>query len=79
MIDSEILEKLQNTSIEERITIIETILQSLKSDIKEAASPQAETVTNNRRPAFGFMSGTGKILGDVIAPILPENTWEVLR
>ena len=33
MIDSKILETLQNSSVEERIAIIEAILQSLKSDI----------------------------------------------
>jgi len=60
LIDSEILRKLQNTSIEERIIIIETILHSLKSDIKKAAFPQAETVAGSQRPAFGFMSGTGR-------------------
>ena len=79
MIDDKTLEKLQNTSIEERIIIIETILHSLKSDIKKAAIPQSETVAGSQRPAFGFMSGTGKILGDIVAPVLAENTWDVLQ
>ncbi len=79
MIDDKTLEKLKTASIEERIVIIEGILKSLKSDIKKVAIPQAETVAGSQRPAFGFMSGTGKILGELVAPILPENTWEVLR
>lgn len=70
--------KLQNTSIEERIIVIETILHLLKSDVKKVAVPQSETVAGSQRPASGFMSGTGKILGDIVVPILPENTWEVL-
>lgn len=76
MIDDQALEKLQNTSIEERLVIIETILTSLKSDIKKQASPQS---VHSQRPAFGFMKDTGKILGDLVAPILAEDTWEVLR
>ena len=79
MLDSETLEKLQNASLEERITIIEAILQSLKNDIKKNDSPQSESTSRLQRPAFGFMKDTGKILGDVVAPVLPENTWEVLQ
>lgn len=79
MIDDKTLTQLKSASIEERIVIIEAILQSLKSDIKKAAFPQAEAVPGNRRPAFGFMSGTGKILGDIVAPVLAEDTWEILR
>ena len=37
MIDSETHEKLQTVSIEERITIIETILKSLKSDMRSVS------------------------------------------
>ena len=79
MIDEQALEKIQNASIEERIVIIEAILKSLKSDIKKDAIPQPEMVAGTQRPAFGFMQGTGKILGDVVAPVLSEDTWEVLR
>ena len=50
MIDSKILETLQNSSIEERIAIIEAILQSLKRDIaktsrSKASSPKFEVLT----------------------------------
>ena len=69
MLDSEIIEKLQGSPVEDRIRVIEAILHSLKRDMR---SP--EFISRPQRPAFGFMSGTGKILGDVVAPILPENT-----
>ena len=79
MIDDKTLEKLQNASIEDRISVIEAILGSLKNDIKKKNDPESFTTNHLQRPAFGFMEGTGKILGDVVAPILPENAWEVLN
>ena len=74
MIDSEILEKLQSFSIEDRINIIEVIWNTLKHDMRSPAS-----INRPNRPAFGFMKGTGEILGDIVSPGLPENTWEVLQ
>ncbi len=41
MINKEILNQLQKTSIQERIRIIEIILQSLKQDIKTATGGSA--------------------------------------
>jgi hypothetical protein len=79
VIDSETLEKLQTASIEERITIIEVLLRSLKNDMPKDASPQFESTAHSQRPIFGFMKDTGKILGDVVAPVLPETAWEVLQ
>ena len=79
MLDSETLKKLQNASIEERITIIEVLLRSLKNDIKKNDFPQSESMARSQRPAFGFMKDQGKIIGDVVAPVLCENTWEVLQ
>jgi len=63
----------------DRIAVIEMLVQSLKSDIKPGAAPVLETTTELQRPAFGFMQSTGTILGDIIAPVLPESTWEVLQ
>jgi len=77
MIDSETLQKLQNTSFEERITIIEVLLHSLKNEMQKNPTPQTEYMARPQRPTFGFMKDTGKIIGDVVAPVLPENTWEV--
>jgi hypothetical protein len=79
MLDTTTIEKLNNTSIEERIGIIEMLLGTLKNDLKKDSSHQSESEIKFQRPAFGFMKDTGKILGDVVSPILDENTWEVLQ
>jgi hypothetical protein len=79
MLDTTTIEKLNNTSIEERISIIEMLLGTLKNDIKKDSSHQAESEIKFQRPAFGFMKDTGKILGDIVSPVLDENTWEVLQ
>ena len=73
MLDSETFEKLQNASSEERITIIEVLLRSLKNDIEKNDSPQSESMDRPQRPAFGFIKDRGKILGDVVAPVLDMN------
>jgi hypothetical protein len=41
MIDLETLEKLQSASVEERIYIIEAILQSLKNDLGSSPKPSS--------------------------------------
>ncbi len=69
MIDSEILEKLQSFSTEDRINVIEAILNTLKHDMR---SP--ELINYPQRPAFGFMKGTGEILGALVTPILLESS-----
>jgi hypothetical protein len=79
MLDTTTIAKLNNISIEERISIIEMLLGTLKNDLKKDSSHQAESEIKFQRPAFGFMKDTGKILGDVVSPILDENTWEVLQ
>ena len=28
---------------------------------------------------LGAMAGTGRILGDIVSPVVPESDWEVLR
>ena len=77
MLDSETLEKLQNASVVDRIAIIEVILRSLKTDVSNA--PQPDLGVYHQRPTFGFMKNTGKVLGDVVTPILPETAWDVLQ
>jgi hypothetical protein len=79
MLDSDLLDKLQGSSIEERIRVIEVILQTVKQDMQKITSPQPETAAQPQRSTFGFMQGTGIILGDVVAPVLPETDWEVLQ
>jgi hypothetical protein len=79
MLDTTTIEKLNNTSIEERISIIEMLLGTLKNDIRKDSSNHPESEIKAQRPTFGFMKDTGKILGDVVSPALDENTWEVLQ
>jgi hypothetical protein len=70
MIDSETLEKLQNVSIEERITIIETILQSLKNDMRSASIQKTSSGPNPLK---------GKVIhyDDPYQPVVAED-WEAL-
>lgn len=35
--------------------------------------------TQAKRATFGAMKGSGEILGDLITPAVPLNTWEVLQ
>lgn len=35
--------------------------------------------TQPKRATFGAMKGSGEILGDLITPAVPLNTWEVLQ
>ena len=79
MLDPELLEKLQDSSVDEQISLIEAILRSLKDDLKKDAFPGSESVTHSQRLTFGFMKDTGKIIGDVVAPVLPENVWEAFQ
>jgi hypothetical protein len=79
MLDTTTIEKLNNASLEERISIIEMLLGTLKNDIKKDISPLTESERKPQRPAFGFMKDTGKIIGDIVSPVLDENTWEVLQ
>ena len=70
MLDSEILEKLQGTSIEERIRVIEVILRSLKHDIRSASSQQILSESNPLR---------GKVVhyDDPYKPVAAED-WKAL-
>ena len=70
MLDSEILEKLQGASIEERIRVIEAILRSLKHDMRSALSQQSPSDFNSLR---------GKIIhyDDPYQPVAAED-WEAL-
>ncbi|MGK7920683.1 MAG: hypothetical protein AB4080_11830 [Trichodesmium sp.] len=71
MIDSEILKKLQGTSIQERILVIEAILQTVKNDMRITSSQQ-------------FSSEEYPLRGKVIhydAPYEPVaiEDWEALQ
>jgi hypothetical protein len=69
MIESDILEKLQGTSIEERIIIIEAILQTVKNDMRSTSLPQLTSEHPLR----------GKVIHyeDPYEPVAVED-WEAL-
>ncbi|MDJ0677422.1 MAG: type II toxin-antitoxin system Phd/YefM family antitoxin [Calothrix sp. MO_167.B42] len=66
-------------------------LQKLFTEIQRTKTPLTVThegkplviispaKTQPKRPAFGAMKGSGEILGDLITPAVPLNTWEVLQ
>ncbi|MCF3576511.1 hypothetical protein [Planktothrix agardhii] len=69
MIESDILEKLQGTSIEDRILIIEAILQTVKNDMRSTSLPQMTSEHPLR----------GKVIhyDDPYEPVAVED-WEAL-
>ncbi|MFZ4674914.1 MAG: hypothetical protein ACOYM4_04330 [Nodosilinea sp.] len=79
MLDVDILNQLSGASIEERIAVIELLLQSLKSELIQNCESHTEPANSPHRPAFGFMKSTGSIHGDVVSPAVPESDWEVLQ
>jgi hypothetical protein len=70
MIDSEILEKLQGASIEERILVIEAILRTVKNDMRATPSHQ---ISSEHHPL------RGKVIHyeDPYEPVATED-WEAL-
>ncbi|MEM6434740.1 MAG: DUF2281 domain-containing protein [Cyanobacteria bacterium P01_D01_bin.115] len=77
MIEPKTLQKLQNASIEDRIAIIEILLQSLKAEVTQNSAAQKDTKTERKRPGFGSMAGTGRILGDIVAPTSTPDSAKV--
>ncbi|MDJ0516137.1 MAG: hypothetical protein QNJ74_07695 [Trichodesmium sp. MO_231.B1] len=71
MIDSEILKKLQGKSIEERILVIEAILQTVKNDMGLTSSHQ---LSSEEHPL------KGKVI-HYDAPYEPvaQEDWEALK
>jgi predicted RNA methylase len=70
MLDSEILEKLQGSSIEDRIRVIEAILNTLKHDVRVLPSQQNLSVSNPLK---------GKVIyyNNPYEPVAVED-WEAL-
>ena len=79
MLDSEVLEKMQQASIEERIRVIELLLQSLKQELVQKSESSAAPTEKTSRAPFGYMKGTISIHGDIVSPVVPESEWEVLQ
>ncbi len=50
--------------------------------VTKRGKPVAELVpvtSLGKRRIMGCMEGTAKIVGDIVAPALPESDWEVFR
>lgn len=50
--------------------------------IKISSAPQGKTRTNNRRKKqdkqfFNFLRGKVKITGDIVAPVIAEDEWNL--
>ena len=71
MIESEILEKLKGTSIEERILVIEAILRTVKNEMLSTSSKDISE--NSSKPLKGKLIS----YSDPYEPVAAED-WEVL-
>ncbi len=72
----ELKEQSYKLSTSDRLELISAIAQSLQK-LREMSVEHDPT--QNQRPAFGVMKGSGEILGDIVAPALSESAWEVLQ
>jgi hypothetical protein len=68
------------------ITAIVQMLESLPDDLQEqlakyirAYITEQMPAKQSQRAAFGVAKGSGKILCDIIEPVLPLSTWEVFQ
>jgi hypothetical protein len=50
-----------------------------KASVLPCLQQTATASEQPKRPAFGFMKGTGSIHGDIISPAVPASDWEVLQ
>ena len=78
MLLQELKEQSYKLSPSDRLELITAIAQSLQKSREIFVDIQSKTI-QNQRPAFGVMRGSGEILGDIVAPSLPESAWEVLQ
>jgi hypothetical protein len=78
MTQSEILQTMQQASLEERITLIELLLKSLKDELTQIQPAQSNEPEAQHRK-FGCMKDTGYIQGDIVSPALAEREWEVFQ
>lgn len=72
------------------LNAIVQMLESLPDDLQEQLAQyihqyiqtymnERKSAKQSKRAAFGILKGSGKILGDVVEPVLPLSTWEVLQ
>lgn len=78
MLLQELKEQSYKLSTSDRLELISAIAQSLQKSREMSIDVEPQAI-QNKRPAFGVMKGSGQILGDIVAPALPESAWEVLQ
>ena len=84
MLLQELKEQSYKLSASDRLELISEIVRSLQNlvgqnSVDEMSVNIAPLSNQKQRPTFGIMKGSGKILGDIVAPALPESVWEVLQ
>jgi hypothetical protein len=84
MLLQELKEQSYKLSASDRLELIGELVRSLQNSVGQNSvdeiSVNIDPLSNQKqRPAFGVMKGSGEILGDIIAPVLPESLWEVLQ
>lgn len=78
MLLQELKEQSYKLSPSDRLELISAIAESLQTYREMFIDFEPKTI-QTQRPAFGVMRGSGEILGDIVAPTLPESAWEVLQ
>jgi len=80
----ELKEESYKLSASDRLELIGELVRSLQNLVGQNSvdeiSVNVYSLSNQKqRPDFGVMKGSGEILGDIVAPALPESVWEVLQ
>lgn len=85
MLLQELKEESYKLSASDRLELIGELVRSLQNlvgqnSVDEISVNVYSLLQNQKqRPDFGVMKGSGEILGDIVAPALPESVWEVLQ
>jgi hypothetical protein len=72
------IEFLSQKQLQESIVSQNNLTEVVLADTRAYTIAQIPA-KQNKRAAFGVAKGSGKILGDIIEPVLPLSTWEALQ
>jgi len=84
MLLQKLKEESYKLSASDRLELIGELVRSLQNlvgqnSVDEISINVYPLSNQKQRPDFGVMKGSGEILGDIVAPALPESVWEVLQ